>query len=371
MQHEWSTRADAAEQAVLSRHVRPLWLLPRTSLGVVGWPPNGQERLFGTWHYWWQAHLLDCLVDAASRKPTQARRRRLETTARAVWLRNAGRWTNSYYDDMAWLGLALERSIRLHGVGSRRALEELERTLLAPWHPGAGGTAVGGAIPWRRGDDFFNAPANGPTAILLTRTGRLWRSVAMSDWMDATLRDPGSGLILDGVRRDGTFVRALYTYYQGVVLGGEVELAKRTGEPRHAERVHALVQAVADAMVADGQVLTTHGGGDGGLFSGILARYLALVATDLPGDDPADRKARHTARGLVLHSAEAAWANAALVDGLPLFGARWDTPAKVPVAGSDGGRKNDGAVGSSATPERDLSVQLSGWMLTEAAHACA
>lgn len=365
MEHVWARRADAAEQAVVERHLGPLYCLPGTTLGVVGWPPTRQDCLFKTWHYWWQAHLVDCMVDAATRRPTPARRRRLQTTLRAVWLRNLGRWTNDYYDDMAWLGLAIERSLALHGVGSRAALGELERTLLAAWQPSAGG-----GIPWRRGDDFFNAPANGPAAILLARTGRLWRAVEMADWLDAQLRDPDSGLILDGVRRDGAFERALYTYCQGVVLGVEVELAVRTGQPRHGQRVHALVRAVADRM-APGQVLRTHGGGDGGLFSGILARYLALVATALPGDDPGDRQARHTARALVLDSAEAAWANAAQVGGLPLFGRKWDEPATVPVAGTGAGSVNDGAVGSSAVAERDLSVQLSGWMLMEAAHSCA
>ena len=31
-------------------------------------------------------------------------------------LRNNGSWTNDYYDDMAWLALALERAGRLVGV---------------------------------------------------------------------------------------------------------------------------------------------------------------------------------------------------------------------------------------------------------------
>ena len=31
--------------------------MPGTQLGVVAWPSARRERLFGTWHYWWQAHL--------------------------------------------------------------------------------------------------------------------------------------------------------------------------------------------------------------------------------------------------------------------------------------------------------------------------
>ena len=40
----------------------------------------------------------------------------------------------------------------------------------------------------------------------------------------------------------------------------------------------------------------------------------------------------------------------------------------VPTAGGADADFVDGAVNASQTPERDLSVQLSGWMLMEAAH---
>jgi len=101
-----------------------------------------------------------------------------------------------------------------------------------------------------------------------------------------------------------------------------------------------------------------HAGGDSGLFTGILARYLALVAAELPVTDRADVTSRSLARRLVLQSAAAAWSNAAFVDGAPLFGADWSQPARVP---SEGGHER--------LAERDLSVQLSGWMLMEAAAA--
>src|SRR5690606_3860732 len=108
----WSERADMAESAIISRHLRPLWGLPGTTLGVVGWPATKRERLFLSSHYWWQAHLVDCAVDAATRVPTPARRKRLGALARSHRLRNITGWTNRYYDDMAWLAIALERAQR-------------------------------------------------------------------------------------------------------------------------------------------------------------------------------------------------------------------------------------------------------------------
>jgi len=127
--------------------------------------------------------------------------------------------------------------------------------------------------------------------------------------------------------------------------------------------------AAVDEHMAPGGVLRGSGGGDGGLFSGVTARYLALVVTTLPGDSTDDVSARETAREIVLTSAQAAWDNRQSVEGLPLFGPSWDETAEVPTAAGQQAQFVGGAVNASEIAERDLSVQLSGWMLMEAAHA--
>ncbi len=358
-QHEWTDRAAVAERAVLSRSVRRLWCLPGTRLGVISWPASWGHRLFLGWNYWWQAHLLDCVVDAAVRDPGTDRRALATRIARGIRFANAGRWTNSYYDDMAWLALALQRSDLHLGTDNRRAIARLAATI----HDGWSG-AEGGGVPWRHGDVFKNVPANGPAAILAVRTGDIPRAIETADWIDTRLRDPATGLIWDGLRPDpagGTlFERTVYTYCQGVVLGADTELALAAPErERFVARVSRLVAAV-DTRLAAGGVLSGHAGGDSGLFGGILARYLALVADRLPGTDDAAELARRTARRLILASAEAAWNNAATVgeetgSAGPVFGPDWSRPAVLPAPGWP--------------PERDLSVQLSGWMLMEAAAA--
>ena len=361
----WSRRADAAEAAIVGRHLRRLWAMPGTRLGVVAWPAVRRERVFLSWHYWWQAHLLDCAVDAYHREHTPERRRRMAHLARGHRIRNLSGWTNRYYDDMAWLGLALERAQRGAPFGRRHAVDILANQVFDAWDPGRGG-----GIPWRRGSDFFNAPSNGPAAILLARTGKVWRAEAMADWIDANLRDRRSNLVLDGVRPNGDLDRAIYTYCQGVVLGVETELAVRTGAERHRHRVHRLVAAV-DHHLASSGVIRGGGGGDGGLFSGILARYLAFVATVLPGESEADVRARGTAAAIVLGSADAAWRHRLQVEELPLFGHDWSKQARLPGLGEGIASFTGGSVRSSDIPERDLSVQLSGWMLMEAAHSVA
>jgi predicted alpha-1,6-mannanase (GH76 family) len=364
MDQLWANRATSSEAAVAQRHLKRLWALPGTQLGVVAWPSARKDRLFGTWHYWWQAHLLDCLVDAQQRDPQPDRLSKISRQARSHRLRNNFSWTNNYYDDMAWLALALERAARLAGVVRKRALPKLADQFVKAWVP-----EDGGGIPWRKEDQFFNAPANGPAGIFLARYGdRLRRAEQMADWIDGTLIDPETNLVFDGIKA-GSLVRAQYTYCQGVVLGLETELAARTGPNstgQHAARVHRLVAAVDEHMAPSG-VLRGAGGGDGGLFGGITARYLALVATTLPGAGPADVAARATARRIVLASAESAWEYRQTVNGLPLFGVFWDRAAELPTAAGGQAEFVEGAVRSSEIAERDLSVQLSGWMLMEAA----
>ncbi|OBJ50669.1 glycoside hydrolase family 76 protein [Mycobacterium sp. 1423905.2] len=369
MDQVWANRAASSEAAVTQRHLQRLWALPGTQLGVVAWPSERKDRLFGTWHYWWQAHLLDCLLDAQLRDPQPDRHARIARQIRSHRLRNNLRWVNNYYDDMAWLALALERAARVAGIQRRRALQKLADEFVNAWAP-----QDGGGIPWRKGGErFFNAPANGPAGIFLARyEGGVRRADQMSDWIDGALIDPETHLVFDGIK-DGSLVRAQYTYCQGVVLGLETELAVRTGaeaRDRHRARVHRLVAAVNQEMAPNG-VLKSAGGGDGGLFAGITARYLALVATTLPGDSADDAVARDTARNIVLASAKSAWDNRQTVAGLPVFGAFWDRDAELPIAGGQAAQSVDGAVSSSAIPERDLSVQLSGWMLMEAAHRAA
>jgi predicted alpha-1,6-mannanase (GH76 family) len=354
--HDWAARAALAERAVLGRHARRVWAVPGTALGVNSWPASGPHRLFLGWNYWWQAHVLDCLVDAQIRDPGPDRLRIISRLIRGIRLLNGGRWTNEYYDDMAWLALALDRTDKVLGTDHGAAIRRLTGEILA-----ALSDAEGGGIPWRRGDVFKNAPANGPAAILLARTGHPDRAAATADWLDERLRDPESGLIWDGLRpgADGgtQFETTIYSYCQGVVLGAELELAQRVPDDpaRHGDRIQHLVGAIDRHLSADG-VLSGHEGGDSGLFTGILARYLALVALALPGETPAAVCAREAARRLLLGSADAAWVNAAYVKGLPIFGPDWTRPATVPTRHASG-------------PERDLSVQLSGWMLMEAAHA--
>jgi predicted alpha-1,6-mannanase (GH76 family) len=372
----WAARAGVAERAIYARHLRRLWALPDTRLGVSQWPASSGARLFGHWNYWWQAHLLDCLVDAQLRAPSAARLADLAKLTRGIHWRNGDSWVNDYYDDIAWLGVALLRAQRCVGLRRPVAVRQIAARLRSGWTDHAGG-----GIWWRRHeryhDDFKNVPANGPAAILLARLSdgadddgcfdRADRQRARStvEWIEQHLLDRHTGLVYDGlhVSPDGEIRQvetAIYTYCQGVFIGACVELARmdEPAMPTWAIRAVRTVDAVAEHVTVpheSGPVLRGQGGGDGGLFAGILARYLALAATVLPSVGPAFADAGQMAANLVFSSADAAWRNRTIATGGPLFGPEWAKPAVLPGRGD--------------RPERDMSVQLGAWMLLEAAAA--
>ncbi|MFC9438291.1 glycoside hydrolase family 76 protein [Nocardia sp. NPDC057030] len=350
---ESARRAGLAEQAILARHVRPVWGLPGTLLGVTAWPPSPLEEVFEEWDYWFQAHLVECAIDAAVRAPAPERRDRVAALVRGIRTRNLTGWTNQYYDDMTWLLLALERADRTLGVRFPDGIDALRAASAESWNPDVG------AVRWRVGSDYYNACTNAPTGIALARFGDLARATRLAEFIDTRLRDNNSGLIADGVHEPGGRLEtAVYSYNQGTAIGLDAELSARTGAPEYRRRAAALIAATGETMTGDG-VITGAGGGDGGLFMGILARYLALAAITLRDN---------TAAHIVHASAQAAWAHRADVDGLPLFGTDWSTQATVPDRPEDRTRLSNGRIAASATPNRDLSVQLSGWMLLEADH---
>lgn len=386
----WPHRADLAEQAIHRRHSQKLWGMPGTNLAVVTWPPGVKDRLYWHWHFWWQAHYIDCQVDAALRQPSMERRHRLQDTLRAMSVRSVWRLTaNKYYDDKAWLALAWNRALQLDGIHRSKALDKLEFDLLEGIDP------VTGVLPWRRAETFYNVPSNGPAAILFARTGRLDKSREILDWIfDNLVRE--NGLLEDGIRmrmHGPEVVEKIYTYNQGTVLGAslEVALALRDDvgldhdEPidsfANSERadasvfyithIRAIVQAIALHLATPQGVIISpkyeSGDGDGGLFKGILARYLAEVAVRLPRDSRENIATRKIAARLVRTSAESLWQHRLEVDGLPVFAAEWTEDALLPHNYGFGPASISEAVGLVRIDERDLSVQLSGWMLLEAA----
>jgi predicted alpha-1,6-mannanase (GH76 family) len=373
---DWTARADHAARSVTRHFGRPLLFLPGTHLAASIRPSAGFPKPSRPWNYWWQAHYVDCLVDTGLRelvtgsrfdggdRPSAGRlASRLLTTIR---LRNAFRYVNSYYDDMAWLALA---ALRLDGLAERAhkpcrgRSARLQKSLSAQFES-ASTEDMGGGTFWSTKRDFKNTPATAPVALHFARTGKPQRAQGLLDWLNAKLFEPSRGLYLDGARiQEGKLVLAeeIYTYNQGPVLGALLEL----GGDANLARAAALVDSTATHLTVPvppgtrGQlVLRGEGTGDGGLFTGILIRYLTLAA----GDARLPAATRATARQMVLDTAEALWAG------------RTTRVTRPEEANDDGGwlifstePQHPAADTYPAGTAVELSTQLQAWMVLEAA----
>jgi len=322
----------SAESAVVRHYVH--------RYGPVAWAHAATPGVPGarTWHYWWHAHLLHVLRDAQSHRPDPRRARLLRALHRGITVRTLGRWTTPFYDDVAWMTLALQR----YDLNDRR-IDRLTRRLGDAVDPAVG------ALPWAVDSALYNAPANGPAAIALAWSARRGSAVDLDSWVAATLDDPETGLVRDGIE-NGVVRPDLWTYNQGVAIGSALALAEAApdadGREAHEARAASLVRAVERWCAPDGGLFPAAGGGDGGLFAGILARYLAEAALWFADDEAdADRRVVSRAAGrLVRVNAEALWRNRR--------GDRFPADPRRP-----------------ARPEGDdldLSVQLGAWITLEA-----
>ncbi|MFI7580018.1 glycoside hydrolase family 76 protein [Kocuria kalidii] len=381
-------RADKAAHSVRELFGGRALGVPGTLLGAPAHPRPTSPK--APWHYWWQAHLLDALVDAGFRhvgEPARAGefRREAHRLLRGITLRSGGRVThNSYYDDMAWLLLAVGR------------LAELDRTLAGRPDVGCldagsallarlerGHTAdLGGGVFWNTRHDVKNTASSAPTALGFVRTHRRDQARAVLGWLQDTLWHPERKVFHDGLRLvaagSGTEVtrldERLFSYNSGPVLGVLLELADvpGTGGGDRAHLLGTAADVVAGAAGTYGReldgrpVLRTHGGGDAGLFSGILARYLADAALH-PG---LPAPTRRTAAGLVRGTADALWSGRREFDpAVDLSAPDGTAPAvageTVAIFSPDPARHADEAQRPGVPVE--LSTQVQAWTVLEAA----
>jgi predicted alpha-1,6-mannanase (GH76 family) len=402
---DWPARADEAARSVTRMFGQRLFFLPGTHIAAIERPSSRLKNLVRPWHYWWQAHYMDCLVDAGQRELGKATRQGAATLGATlpgavipggarpevkfdgetrpsagrlasqlvtgIRLRNFLTFVNNYYDDMAWLALSTLRLEKLaedtRTPASRRNARV--RKSLTLQFDSASTDDLGGGTFWSKKRDFKNTPATAPVALFYARTGNTAKAQALLDWLHAKLFDPSSGMYQDGLRisSSGEVVleAAIYTYNQGPVLGALLELGGQANLDRAAGLVDAVARSLTrPATLASGTVATVlrcDGTGDGGLFTGILARYLALAAAD--GRLPA--RTRATAGALVTETAEAFW------DG------RRKVAPEEPLA------RNGARLVFSVLPESlasrtypagaavELSTQLQAWMVLEAAASVA
>lgn len=171
-----------------------------------------------------------------------------------------------YYDDNAWVGLALVQLERMRpGAGRLERATELFRFACAGWDHRADAPSPGGVFWVEQGratgvrNHDRNTVSNAPNAELglhLAELGGLGghdgltgaapgspRPIEprqMYEWVNATLDAgqngdaPAAGLFWDKLRGDGTIDKMLWSYNQGSMIGANVLLARRHSDAAQA-----------------------------------------------------------------------------------------------------------------------------------------
>lgn len=336
---DWSAAADSSTGALIENY----------------WSARDRYFYYGNlgdpeFHYWPQAHALDVVLDAYSRTGEEAYRNLIDAWHEGVYDRNDG-WINDYYDDMEWNALAMLRAYRMTGDEKfRESVDVLWENIKTGW------TEVsGGGIMWSKPTpNSKNAISNAPASILASRLYQLtgedeyleWARKTY-DWQQANLVDRSTGAVWDHIvvengeeeiRKDWIF-----TYNQGMYLGASLELYEITDNPMYLnEAVKAADYALSHLTTGD-RLLKPEGSGDGGLFKGILVRYL----TQLILEEDLDQAAKNRYADFLRHNARTLWAEGTDKEDV-LYDTYWKEKPDV-------------------NEEIDLTVQLSGAMLMEAA----
>ncbi len=162
-----------------------------------------------------------------------------------------GRGGDVYYDDNAWLGLALDRQ---HNVTGAVDAAPLSRRLLAfvvsGWSEVPSWSHPGG-IRWKvpTSNRSRNACSNGPAAelaaLLHLRDGdptSLGWAVRIYAWTYDALRG-SDHLYLDQIAPDGTLRSEIWSYNQGSMIGAGVLLHEATGHRDYLTQAETTAQA--------------------------------------------------------------------------------------------------------------------------------
>ncbi len=338
----WSAAADSSSNALINNY----W---NSGEGYFNYGNRGNTEF----HYWPQAHALDVMLDAYQRTSDSKYKQIMDQWYQGVPQQQGDTFLNDFYDDMEWNALAMLRAHQTVGdekflTSTKDVWEEIK----------TGWTDVGGGgIMWAKHTPRSkNAISNSPASILASRLYKLTGEEEYLDWAHKTydfvknnLVNRQNGAVWDHmeVSQDGEVDIQkdwIFTYNQGVFLGAALELYEITGESRYLnDAIKSADYTLNNLTDGNTRLLVDEGTGDGGLFKGIFVRYL----TELILEEDLSESVRNRYVAFLEHNAETLWKEGTNKSDV-LYSSFWnDKPAN--------------------NAEIDLTVQLSGSMLIEAA----
>jgi predicted alpha-1,6-mannanase (GH76 family) len=246
---------------------------------------NMETGLWETTNWWNAANALYVVIDYGKRTGDTT----YEFVVENTWRRNVdGGFLNEYYDDMGWWALTWIHAY--DWLGDERYLNTAKSIF---WHMTSGwDETCGGGIWWRKDRQYKNAIAN---ELFLQLAARLYNRTQEAsyldwatrtwDWFDQTGMINELNLVNDGLRDCENNRDITWTYNQGVILGGLVELYRATGDAALLQQAEAIADAAITLLIDDNGILREpcelafNCGADGPQFKGIFMRNLGLLNT--------------------------------------------------------------------------------------------
>ncbi|EQB55894.1 Mannan endo-1,6-alpha-mannosidase DFG5 [Colletotrichum fructicola] len=201
---------------------------------------------------------------------------------------------NDFYDDEGWWALGL---IRAYDITTDQDYLDMAKRIFADMQ-GGGNTNCNGGIYWSKDRKYVNAIANELyLAVAASLANRVpsnadYLNIAKSQWtwFKASGMINSAGTINDGLdgncKNNGANV---WSYNQGVVLGGLVELSRATGDKSVLTDATNIAKAAIKALTDSNGILhdtcEPNCGSDGNQFKGIFNRNLRYLQAVAPSDD--------------------------------------------------------------------------------------
>ena len=194
-------------------------------------------------------------------------------------------YINDYYDDEGWWALAWVEAFDL--TGEQKYLE-MAKTIFEDMK-GGWDERCGGGILWKKGLLYKSAISNELFLLLATRLAlrdenfEYYQNWANKEWgwFSQTGMINDLPLVHDGVKEDCVAKGRHYTYNQGVILAGLVDLYKLDGKQEHIDLASKIAMAAIQNMSTPEGILKGHpkqeDGADGVQFKGIFMRHLGYL----------------------------------------------------------------------------------------------
>eukprot|EP01061_Rhynchopus_euleeides_P005968 TRINITY_DN15052_c0_g1_i3.p1 TRINITY_DN15052_c0_g1~~TRINITY_DN15052_c0_g1_i3.p1 ORF type:complete len:293 (+),score=105.98 TRINITY_DN15052_c0_g1_i3:177-1055(+) len=193
------------------------------------------------------------------------------------------------YDDLAWYALAWLRAVTLTGKAeyAHRAAA-IHREMAKVWDG-----HCGGGVWWDRKKTYKNAITN---ELFITLSMGLYRATGTTSyltwaeqgwaWFEASGMIQPNGLVVDGISMDctATSSSSVYTYNQGVFLGGAVQLYLEKNDTAYLSSSLRTVRAALSKLSQEGvlqESISLPGSHDSQQFKGIFLRYVAYFVEGL------------------------------------------------------------------------------------------